>query len=261
MKAVFVEGHVTRALGFREAVGPDPSSAELFVDFDGTLAPIVGDPGDAVPTAGVIDALDQLREDVRAVTVVSGRPVEFLRTAFDGSEFSLVGLYGIEELVNGAVVVDSRAKPWEAAIGNAAEAARSAGIEGMEVEHKRLSLTLHYRGRPEIAATVAEWALACSAESGLDARNARQAMELHPPVGIDKGAAILARVEAETRTVVYIGDDVGDLAAFSALDALELRGLDVVRVAVASSEAPMELLDRADIALDDPAAVLKFLTS
>ena len=62
-------------------------------------------------------------------------------------------------------------------------------------------------------------------------------------------------------TTLFRSDDVGDLAAFSALDTLELRGLDVVRVAVASSEAPMELLDRADIALDDPAAVLKFLTS
>jgi len=258
-QTLIADGRETTAPGFREVAGPDLATAELFVDFDGTLAPIVDDPGDAVATPGVIDALDRIREDVGEVTVVSGRSVEFLRTAFDGVDLSLVGLYGIETLVDDAVVVDARAEPWEAVIGSAAAAARVSGIVGMDVEHKRLSLTLHYRGRPEIADSVASWAHAHSAETGLEARPARQAMELHPRVDIDKGAAILARVGEGARTVMYIGDDVGDLAAFDALDDLERRGLTVVRVAVASNEAPSGLLDRADIVLDNTAAVLTFL--
>jgi len=252
---------LTKAPGFREIAGSDLSDVELFVDFDGTLAPIVDDPDDAAANPGVIVALDRLCDELRAVTVVSGRPVRFLRGVLEGSRVELVGLYGIEALVDDVVVVDPRATPWEDVIGRAAAAARVAGVVGMEVEHKQLSLTLHYRGRPDIAASVECWALARAEESGLEARPARQAMELHPPVAIDKGAVILDRVETETRMVVYIGDDVGDLAAFSALDGLELRGLSVVRVAVASDEAPIELLDSADIVLGDTAAVLSFLNS
>jgi len=258
-QALIAEGHAATAPGFREVVGPDLSAVEFFVDFDGVLAPIVDEPSDAVATPGVIDALDRIREDVGAVTIVSGRSVEFLRTIFSGSNFSLVGVYGIETLVDDVVVVDPRAEPWAEVIGSAAEAARGSGIVGMDVEHKRLSLTLHYRGRPEIADSVTSWAQSQSAKTGLEARPARQAVELHPRVDIDKGAAILARVGKGARTVVYIGDDVGDLAAFDALDDLERRGAAVARVAVASNEAPRELLDRADIVLENTAAVLSFL--
>jgi len=252
---------VTGLIGFREAIGQDLSGVELFVDFDGTLARIVDDPAKAVATPGVIDALDRLREDLESVTVVSGRPVEFLRSIFGDSAFRLVGLYGIEEFVDGAVVVDAVAESWGTLIGHAAAAADAAGIVGMEVEHKRLSLTLHYRATPEIADAVADWARAHAAESGLEARRARLAVELHPRVDIDKGVAILARVGAATRTVVFVGDDVGDLAGFDALDALEQSGLVAVRVAVASGETPSELIDRADIVLDDTDAVLHFLAT
>jgi trehalose 6-phosphate phosphatase len=56
-----------------------------------------------------------------------------------------------------------------------------------------------------------------------------------------------------------VGDDRGDLPAFDTLDRLEARGMDVVRVAVASAEAPGDLIDRADLVLDGPHAVLDLL--
>jgi trehalose 6-phosphate phosphatase len=54
---------------------------------------------------------------------------------------------------------------------------------------------------------------------------------------------------------LYAGDDTTDLDGFAALDGLEVA----VRVAVASSEGPSELRERADVVVDSPAAFAKLL--
>jgi trehalose 6-phosphate phosphatase len=59
--------------------------------------------------------------------------------------------------------------------------------------------------------------------------------------------------------VVVAGDDRGDLAAFAAVEALAAGGVDGLRVAVASPEAPPELLDRADLAVDGPEGMAALL--
>ena len=52
-------------------------------------------------------------------------------------------------------------------------------------------------------------------------------VELHPPIDEDKGTA-LARLAADhDGPVMFVGDDVGDLPAFDALDALERSGRTV----------------------------------
>ena len=66
----------------------------LLTDFDGTLAPIVDDPGAARPLPGASDVLEQLGGVLLDVVVVSGRPVEFL-TAHLPASISIVGLYGL----------------------------------------------------------------------------------------------------------------------------------------------------------------------
>jgi trehalose 6-phosphate phosphatase len=50
----------------------------------------------------------------------------------------------------------------------------------------------------------------------------------------------------------YLGDDIGDLAAFHALDQLAARGIGTARIAVRSDEAPAELLHAADLTVDAP---------
>jgi trehalose 6-phosphate phosphatase len=83
-------------------------------------------------------------------------------------------------------------------------------------------------------------------------------VELHPPVAADKGTAIQSLVTG-VEAVCFVGDDRGDLPAFDALDRLEARGMDVVRVAVASTEVPGDLIERADLVVDGPSGVLDLL--
>jgi trehalose 6-phosphate phosphatase len=63
--------------------------------------------------------------------------------------------------------------------------------------------------------------------------------------------------ETGLRRALYAGDDTTDLNGFEALDGLEVA----VRVAVASTEGPTELVRRADVVVDSPAAFLELLRS
>ena len=128
----------------------------------------------------------------------------------------------------------------------------------MHVEEKGLSLTLHFRTHPEIEDEVRAFAEKQGARSGLQVRGARMSFELHPPIAVDKGTALLD-LARDLLTVCFIGDDVGDLPAFDALDELERGGTTVVRVGVRSAEESAELIERADIRVDGPAGVCSLL--
>lgn len=238
---------------------PSLESTLLAVDYDGTLAPIVDDPERALPLPGVADVLVALASRGVDVLVVSGRPAAFLASRLPPG-LQLVGLYGLEGIEDGERWEHPNGGAWREAMADVAAAAAAVTLIGMSVELKDLSITLHYRGSPEIAGTVAELAASLATRSGLEVRQARQAVELHPPIHTDKGTVIEDRV-GEATDVVVIGDDVGDLAAFAAAERLVERGVRTTKVAVRSEEAPPELLSRADLVVDGPPGVLALLRS
>jgi len=229
----------------------------VLFDFDGTLSPIVDDPETARPSEGVVTTLDALTEHYGLVAVVSGRPVAFLQPLLPAGVV-LSGLYGLEVVRQGVVADHPYAGSWREAIEDVARSSAALGPRGMRVEPKGLSLTLHYRTHPELAGAVQAWAATQAARSGLVARAARMSVELHPPIAADKGTA-LEQLTADLTAACYVGDDVGDLPAYDALDRLAASGVHTVRVAVASDESPAELIDRADLVLDGTAAVPAFL--
>jgi trehalose 6-phosphate phosphatase len=232
-----------------------PSHAAVFTDFDGTLSPIVDDPAEALPLPGAAAVLERLAGRFARAGVVSGRPVAFLVDHL-GTGLWLSGLYGLERFVEGRPVEVAEAEEWRPVVAGALARAREA--LGPVVEDKGLSLTLHFRTHPQRGEEVRAWARAEASAHGLEVRLARASVELHPPVATDKGTEVeeLARgMEA----ACFLGDDLGDVSAFKALDRLAAAGTHVVRVAVASDEAPEELLDRADLVVDGPPGALALL--
>jgi trehalose 6-phosphate phosphatase len=234
-----------------------PGQAGILVDFDGTLSPIVDDPASAMPLDGARDALDELSRTYKLVAVLSGRPVAFLAPHLPPTVV-LSGLYGLEVLKAGRRTDHPQSGAWREVIDDVATLARARGPEGMEVEPKGLSLTLHFRRRPQLATEVRAWADAQSARSGLQVRDAKMSVELHPPIQADKGTAV-EQLASKLAAVCFVGDDLGDLPAFDALDRLAERGASALRVAVDGPETPPTLVERADAVVDGPAGVLQLL--
>lgn len=76
---------------------------------------------------------------------------------------------------------------------------------------------------------------------------------------MDKGVALAEYVrEVGAGSVLYAGDDLGDLPAFAAVEKLRSNGTPGLLVCSGSTEVP-ELTDRADLSVPGPGAVVGFL--
>jgi len=250
------------SLSVAELVAPfraDPAGSAVFSDFDGTLADIVDDPAAALPRPGVVEELTRLARHYGRVGVISGRPAAFLHAHLGGRGLYLSGLYGLEVAADdGAIDVRPEAERWRPLVEDAAARAVTELAPDLGVERKGLSVTVHYRTAPARRADVSAWAEREAAATGLVVHPARMSYELRPPVERDKGSVLGEAAEGRTR-VCFLGDDRGDLSAFDALDRLAAAGAVVVKVAVASPEAPEDLLARADLVVDGTGGSLRFL--
>jgi len=188
---------------------------------------------------------------------VSGRPRRFLIERV-GPDVDLSGLYGLETRVDGVLADHPEAERWRPVVDEVAGTARDDLPDGVVVEPKGLSLTLHYREVPEHEDEVLAWAGRAGATSGLELRPAKRSVELHPPVAVDKGTSVVELAQG-CRTVAYLGDDVGDLPAFAALGRLAAAGVATCKVAIASDELHPDVEAAADLLLEGPHAVVAAL--
>lgn len=243
--------------GVLHPLAADPRRAGLFCDFDGTLAAIVADPAAARPVAGAVEVVGALAARLGRVAVLSGRPVSFLEPFFPAA-VDLAGVYGLEQRVGGERRDHPEGARWRSVVGDVVDRAAGGGPAGMRAESKGLSLTLHFRGAPEIDGAVRRWAEAEAARTGLELRPARMSYELHPPVAADKGTT-LEQLADGLGAVCVAGDDVGDLPAFDAVDRLVAQGCAGARIGVRSAEESGELVTRADLLVDGPDGVVALL--
>ena len=238
-----------------------PDRTALLVDFDGSLSPMVEHAADARPLPNTLAVLERLAAGLGRVAIVSGRPVGFLARRLPVDGLALVGLYGMEQLINGEYSVDPRVQPYLVAVA-AATAELEAKLPPEVVEPKSgIAVTMHWRPVPDQADHIVEVAREVGARHGLGELRTRMAIELRPPIDIDKAVATRGLIEGFD-VAAFAGDDYGDLPAFAelgrALDDGRLR--NAVRIGVLSSEAPPELSDAVDVIVDGPHELLALLT-
>lgn len=256
------------------ALTADPSHSVVALDFDGTLAPIVPDPDRARAHPAVVPALARLAPLVGAVAVVTGRPAG-VAVRYGG----FAGVPGLEHLV---VLGHYGAERWDAVTGEvraphvhpgvAAVRAELPGFldrigawEGTWVEDKGRAVAVHTRRTEDPDTALAQLRgplLELAERHGLVGEPGRMVLELRPP-GVDKGVALSDFVhERKSRSVLYAGDDLGDLAAYAAVEQLREEGVPGLLVcsAAADGEEPVrQLEDRADLVVDGPPGVVALL--
>jgi trehalose 6-phosphate phosphatase len=196
----------------------------FFLDYDGTLAPIVDDPDEAVPHPEVPDLLRTL-DAKYPVWIVTGRDLRALARFLD-RPYSAIGLHGAQQGTVGGEV--ERLMPDDAA--RALKQLRTSvpSVEGIRVEEKDQSFAVHYRDvarEAEAQERLRSWVE--TMPEMLDAIWGKKVVELRPE-GLTKGTAV-RRIAAEhpDRTPVYLGDDTTDEDAFAALHDLNREAVTV----------------------------------
>lgn len=238
----------------------------LCLDFDGTLAPIVDDPEAARPLDGVVELLEPLAARFAAVALVSGRPAGYLTAHATAPGVRYLGLYGLQEIRDDRIWVDPRLEAARPAVLAAEQDLRSSAAvrsSGAHLEDKEYAVAVHTRRTDDPgrwAGPIDEAAQEIARKHGLEVIPGKLVWELAPRVHADKGDAV-RRVVAESgaRSVVVVGDDLGDLPAFRAAVQLAGEGTDGLRVAVRSADVPEALQAEADLMVDGPTGVLDFL--
>jgi trehalose 6-phosphate phosphatase len=239
----------------------------VLVDYDGTLSPIVDDPGEARALPASVEALDRLAAGYRRVAVVSGRPASFLvehlglgrGATGHGPSIMVSGLYGLEWAGSGGVVhTRPEAERWREVVDRVERAARAAAPPGMLVEPKGLTVAFHWRTATGSAGWARSFAEEVVGETGLELHPGKMSVELRPPLPADKGT-VVAELCRGLAAACFVGDDRGDLAAFAALDRLATEGMITCKVATASAEIPPELQAAADVVVDGPEEVADLL--
>jgi trehalose 6-phosphate phosphatase len=239
----------------------EPASTVLCCDFDGTIADIVTDPSAATVQPLAALALAELAQRLKVVAVVSGRPVAFLRIQLGqklASALELYGRYGAEHLGTAGVEIDQPpSHTLRAQFELIALEAREIA-PGVRIEDKGGSIALHWRETPELGNRLLEFATS-PAVGGLEARPGKLMVDLVVPGAATKGSTLTRLLSSGARCGCFLGDDIGDLDAFDALDSFEEAGGQALRVAVSSPEIPPALRDRADVVVRDPAEAAEFL--
>ncbi|MBB1246694.1 trehalose-phosphatase [Streptomyces durbertensis] len=251
-----------------------PSDSVVALDFDGTLAPIVADPTQSRPHPAVLPALAQLAPKLRAVVVITGRPAE-TAVAYGGFE----GVAGLEHLT---VLGAYGAERWDAATARLSSPPPHPGIdrvraelpdllrrleapEGTRVEDKGHALAVHTRRAVDPARAyrwLREPLADLAARHELHLEPGRFVLEIRP-AGMDKGTALTAFLdECDAGPVLYAGDDLGDLAAFDAVEERRRTGEPGLLVCSGDPDEQVTALqDRADLVVQGPEGVAELLTA
>lgn len=210
-------------------------------DFDGTLAPIVCHPELARMRLGTRALLTQLTA-ARTCFVLSGRDRGDLAGKLAGCGVQqLAGNHGAD-ISPKAPSIRRRVRLWARRL-----ALNLPPLEGLWVEDKGLSLTIHYRQCRDKAAAKAAAEQAASSLAGARVVKGKESVSLVAADSPHKGDALRAvAARLGRRSVVYVGDDETDEDAFG----LAAKGIKVLGVRVgrkASSRAGYYLRDQREI--------------
>jgi trehalose-phosphatase len=235
----------------------------VFLDYDGTLTPIVERPEDALLAGEMRERVRQLAERC-LVAIVSGRDVGFVIEQVALDSVLYLGSHGFDVVApEGHGLSGDRQGEFERFLGPLEDAEAEiemavSGITGARIERKKYAIAVHYRQAAEEDVTAVEAAVdeVLAHHPDLRKTGGKKVFELRPDIDWDKGRALEWVLEAlgmdgERYAPVYLGDDLTDEDAFSVVRG---NGLAIVvgsdarmtlaEFSVADTDAAGEVLER-----------------
>lgn len=198
----------------------------VFLDYDGTLTPIVSRPDQAVLSEEMRQVVTRLAE-LCAVGVISGRDLQDVRRLVGIESIYYAGSHGFD--ITGPDGKASQAHEGDRFLPELDAVERElrdelADIEGALLERKKFSIAVHYRQvddeRVGDVETVVDRIL--DGHSGVRKTYGKRVFDLQPNIDWNKGKAllhVLSELGLDEADVLpmYLGDDVTDEDAFEVL--------------------------------------------
>jgi trehalose 6-phosphate phosphatase len=239
----------------RSLQGREPA---VFLDYDGTLTPIVRRPEDAVLSEEMRHTVRRLAEHC-TVALISGRDLDDVRGLVGLAGVFYAGSHGFDIAgPQGDSLENRKGNEFLPVLDRAQHMLQGqlAEIPGARLERKRFSIAVHYREVEEARVKEVEQAVdrVAGRFSGLRRSGGKKIFELQPGIDWDKGKAVLwlldaLEIDGAAALPLYIGDDITDEDAFRALQG---RGIGIV-VEEGSKETAAQYV------LQNPAEVQAFL--
>ncbi|MHB8843781.1 MAG: bifunctional alpha,alpha-trehalose-phosphate synthase (UDP-forming)/trehalose-phosphatase [Nitrospirota bacterium] len=199
------------------------SDVKLFLDFDGTIAPIAEAPDRVIVPLQIRSALEQIAA-IGPLAVISGRALGDLRERLGISGIIYAGNHGAEIMIGDAVLRDSGTDETAASLRSFLDALRSGmgGIPGVLIEDKGITASVHFRAvDPSREGEVLRvfWELARDYSRAFRITTGKKVIEIRPQTAWNKGDAVRRILEHWGGNVVplYVGDDTTDEDAYRAI--------------------------------------------
>lgn len=205
----------------------------IFLDYDGTLTPIVDRPEMAILSDRGRAVVDRLAKAL-PTAVISGRDRADVERLVGLDSLIYAGSHGFDIRVPGRGEIGSGVGDFTELLDQveAALATQIGGIDGALIERKAFSIAAHYRlvsdedyprfrqGLDRVEAAI----------DGIKEKSGKKVFEIQPDIDWDKGKCVLAllkalELEGDGVVPMFFGDDVTDEDAFAAL---QDRGVCVV---------------------------------
>lgn len=204
----------------------------LFLDYDGTIAPIVEQPDKAIIPETIRETLNRLVQDsgVR-IAVISGRSLKDIRSRVNMDDIIYSGNHGLEIAGHGFTYEYEVPGPYKEAIENIKRELldKLSKFEGVLIEDKGLTLSIHYRLAdesivPDLHSTLGQY----YGNKIVNIREDKKTFEIVPLLAWNKGNAVLSILK-DTPLIfgkevfpIYVGDTLTDEHAFVAINDIGL---------------------------------------
>ncbi|MEA2061416.1 MAG: trehalose-phosphatase [Thermodesulfobacteriota bacterium] len=201
-------------------------SPALFLDYDGTLTPIVNDPDKAFLDETTRQILAKVAEKW-VVAVISGRDLSTIQKFVKLDNVYYAGSHGFDISGPADLTLEmQKGKEFVPVLDQAHDqlAAKLTSIPGAAIERKQFSIAIHYRNVEQTLAQSVKQAVRHVQAKHPDLRitEGKKVFELQPDIDWHKGRALVwlmekLKLDRDTYYPMYMGDDITDEDAFESL--------------------------------------------